>query len=114
MKRITRFDEYQKIAMSTLYSQFKDKGKQLEYGTLALCGETGELANVVKHVVYYKNTSYTSANIVDELSDVLWYVACIADSLDIKLSEIATFNINKVLTKKGGKIDEDKEDGSRN
>lgn len=103
MKRITRFDEYQKIAMSTLYSPFKDKGKQLEYGILALCGEAGELANVVKHVVYYKDTSYTAANIVDELSDVLWYVACIADSLNIKLSEIATFNVDKVLAKKNSK-----------
>ena len=85
--------------MSTLYSQFKDKGKQLEYGTLALCGEAGELANVVKHISYYKDTSYDGANIVDELSDVLWYVACVADSLNIKLSEIATFNVNKILNK---------------
>lgn len=100
MKNITKFDEYQEIAMSTLYSQFKDKGRQLEYGVLALCGEAGELANTLKHVAYYKESHYTNADIVDELSDVLWYAACIADALNIKLSEVATFNIKKVLAKK--------------
>lgn len=99
MKVITELDEYQRLAMSTLYQQFEDKGKQLEYGVLALCGEAGELANVIKHVVYYKDTSMSGADIVDELSDVLWYVSCIADALNVKLSEIATFNIKKVLAK---------------
>ena len=79
-----------------------DKGKQLEYSVLALCVEAGELANVLKHVVYFKDSTYTGADIIDELSDVLWYVACVADSLNIKLSEVATFNIRKVLAK--GKV----------
>ena len=100
MKRIVKFDEYQKIAMGTLYNQFKDKGKQLEYGVLALCGESGELANVIKHIIYYKDTNYNGADIIDELSDVLWYVACIADSINIKLSEVATFNVSKIIKKK--------------
>lgn len=100
MKKIKKFDEYQKIVMDTLYNQFRDKGKQLEYGVLALCGESGELANVIKHIIYYKDTNYNGANIIDELSDVLWYVACIADSINIKLSEVATFNINKIIKKK--------------
>ena len=99
MDKITELDEYQKIAMSTLYSQFEDKGKQLEYGVLALCGEAGELANVVKHVIYYKDSRYDGANLIDELSDVLWYIACIADALNIRLSEVATFNVNKILAK---------------
>ena len=99
MKKVTNLDKYQEIAMSTLYP-FKDKGRQLEYAVLALCGEAGELANTLKHIVYYKDTSVTGANIIDELSDVLWYVACVADALNIKLSEVATFNIKKVLAKK--------------
>jgi len=99
MKKYNEFDEYQNVAMSTLYSQFKDKGRQLEYAILALCGEAGELANTLKHIEYYKDTSYDGANIIDELSDVLWYVACVADSLNIKLSEVATFSIEKVTTK---------------
>ena len=100
MKKVTNLDKYQEMAMSALYP-FKDKGRQLEYAVLALCGEAGELANTLKHIAYYKDTSMTGANIIDELSDVLWYVACVADALNIKLSEVATFNINKVLRKMG-------------
>ena len=92
-------DEYQKKAMDVLYP-FKNKGEQLGYAVLALCGEAGELANVVKKIQYYKDTSLDGKDVINELSDVLWYVACVADSLNIKLSEVATFNIDKVTKKK--------------
>ena len=103
MEKIVKLDEYQKIIMSSLLYPPKDKGKQLEYGVLALCGESGELANVLKKVIYHKETSLSGANIIDELSDVLWYVAYVADALDIKLSELATFSIRKMLTKRTAK-----------
>ena len=99
MKEINGLDEYQKDAMDVLYP-FENKNRQLEYAVLALCGESGELANVIKKIMYYKDTSMAGRNIIDELSDVLWYVACVADSLNIKLSEVATFSINKVTIKK--------------
>jgi len=101
MKRISKLDEYQEKAMSTLY-YFGSKERQLEYAVLALCGETGELANKLKKMIFYKNvsvTKHTKTALIDELSDVLWYVACVADSLNIKLSDVATFNINKILAK---------------
>jgi len=102
MKKITRLDEYQKAAMSTIYP-FKDKGRQLEYAVLALCGESGELANVVKKIVHYKDPLVDGKDVLNELSDVLWYVACVADALNLKLSEVATFNIRKVFAKLGTK-----------
>ena len=99
MDKIINLDEYQKKAKDVLYP-FENKGKQLEYAVLALCGEAGELANVIKKICYYKDTSLNGKDIINELSDVLWYVACVADSLNIKLSEVATFNINKITIKK--------------
>jgi len=98
LKKYYKLNEYQKVAMNVLYP-FKDKCRQLEYAVLALCGEAGELANTLKHIEYYKDTSYNGTNIIDELSDILWYVACVADSLNIKLSEVATFSIEKVLAR---------------
>ena len=98
MKNITKLDEYQEAAMSTIYP-FKDKGRQLEYAVLALCGEAGELANVLKKIVHYKDPSVNGKDLLNELSDVLWYTACVADALNLKLSEIATFNIRKVRAK---------------
>lgn len=108
MKEINNLDEYQKTAMSVLYP-FKDKGEQLEYAVLALCGEAGELANVLKKIFYYKDTSLDGKNLLDELSDVLWYVACIADALDVTLSKVATHSANKVLMKKTTKARADTE-----
>lgn len=102
MKRITSLDEYQKIAMRTLY-QFISKKRQLEYAVIALCGEAGELANVTKKIVFYEKTSVVKIDIIDELSDVLWYVACVADSLDVRLSDVATFNIDKIIAKRDTK-----------
>jgi NTP pyrophosphatase (non-canonical NTP hydrolase) len=98
MKKISKLDEYQKIAMSTFYP-LEDKSRQLEYAVLALCGESGELANTLKKIVYYKDNSKTGKDMIEELSDVLWYVACVADAINIKLSELATFNVNKILAK---------------
>ena len=89
--------------MSSLLYPPEDKGRQLEYGVLALCGESGELANVLKKVVYHKDTSMTGGDVIDELSDVLWYVAYVADALNIKLSELATFSVRKMLTKRDTK-----------
>ena len=98
MHKVTELDKYQKIAMSTLY-YFGSKERQLEYAVLALCGEAGELANVTKKIVYYKDPLVNGKDLLDELSDVLWYTACVADALNIRLSEIATFNIRKVRAK---------------
>lgn len=98
MEDVVNLDEYQRIAMSTLYP-FKDKGRQLEYAVLALCGESGELANTLKKIVFYKDPTLDEKDILNELSDVLWYVACVADALNIKLSELATFNAKKVIMK---------------
>lgn len=97
--KVIELDEYQRVALSRLFHPFEDKKKQLEYGVLALCGESGELANKLKKRIYYGDSSVTRENIIDELSDVFWYVACVADALDVKLSELAAFNIKKILAK---------------
>ena len=99
MKKYYKLDEYQETAMNVLYP-FKNKGEQLEYAVLALYGESGELANTLKKIVYYRDPSVNGKDIINELSDVLWYVACVADALGIKLSEVATFSIEKVLAKR--------------
>lgn len=103
MKKITELDTYQEIIISSLLYPPENKKKQLEHGTLALCGEAGELANVLKKMIYHKDASITKKDIINELSDALWCVTYIADSLNIKLSELATFSIRKMLAKRSTK-----------
>lgn len=87
------FDEYQKWTRSTAI--YPDLGKNLTYPTLGLAGEAGEVANKVKKIYRDKGGELdpdTRHAIANELGDVLWYLARVADELDIPLSVIAIQN----------------------
>lgn len=87
------FDEYQKWTRSTAI--YPNVGSNLVYPTLGLAGEVGEVANKVKKIerdlggIINPDTRHAIAN---ELGDVLWYLARVADELDIPLSIIAIQN----------------------
>jgi|WetSurMetagenome_2_1015567.scaffolds.fasta_scaffold00003_15 NTP pyrophosphatase (non-canonical NTP hydrolase) len=106
MKNINGLNEYQSLALKTL-KIFDDKQKQLEYAIVSLSGEVGEMANLLKKKVYHNKKGITNKAFIDEASDVLWYLACVADALNTNLSNIATYNINKLNKRyKDGKYDE--------
>lgn len=96
------FDEYQKNARLTRYSQSDDKLKELMKFTLGLCGESGEIAEKVKKLLRDDNGEITSerrASMKKELGDVLWYISTLADCFDLSLDEIARFNNEKLLSR---------------
>ena len=97
------FDEYQDAASVTaLYPRRLDN---LEYPTLGLAGEAGEVANIVKKIQRDfggEITIETREKLKDELGDVLWYICACADELGLTLKEIAEFNVEK-LAKRHGK-----------
>ncbi len=79
--------------------------RALEYLTLGLVGEAGEVANKLKKVIRgdYQDPKLGSAipeavryEIIDELGDVLWYVAQLSIVLDIRLSSVMEQNIRKL------------------
>lgn len=79
--------------------------RALEYLTLGLVGEAGEVANKLKKVIRgdYKDLKLGSAipeevrdKIVDELGDVLWYVAQLSIVLDTRLSTVMEQNLYKL------------------
>lgn len=74
-----------------------------EYTILGLCGEAGELANQWKKVLRDDNGVITDARfekLVDELGDVLWYLAMIAHELSISLDTVAERNLQKLSARK--------------
>lgn len=91
------FEEYQSEASQTaLYPRRLDN---LEYPTLGLAGEAGEVANIVKKIQRDHGgvlTDDTRAKLKDELGDVLWYISACADELGLTLDEIAGFNVEKL------------------
>ena len=94
-------DEYQKQAMST--AVYPNIGSNPTYPTLGLCGESGELAEKMKKAIRDDGgviTETRRTEMIKELSDVLWYVAAMANELGMTLSGVAKINIDKLASRK--------------
>ncbi|MBX4201791.1 nucleoside triphosphate pyrophosphohydrolase family protein [Candidatus Saccharibacteria bacterium] len=98
-------DEYQKRALST----------NINHGTFVffdrmfgLVGESGEMADKVKKWIRDDKADWDKLDkqaMMDELGDVLWYVATLAEVLGYGLDEVAQHNIEKLASrKKRGKL----------
>lgn len=96
------FEEYQTEASQT--ALYPRRMSNLEYPTLGLAGEAGEVANIVKKIQRDNEgiiTDETRAKLKDELGDVLWYISACADELGLTLADIAAFNVNKLAKRHG-------------
>jgi len=93
---ITLLDNYQKLATKTaIYGE----GNKINYPILGLLGEAGEIANKYKKVLRDDAGLLTEEKreaLLDELGDVLWYCAALANDLDATLAHVATRNIEKL------------------
>ena len=84
-----KLNDYQVAAMATaVYTEYVG----LAYTSLGLAGEAGEIANKVKKI-YRDNdgelTRQAQADLMDELGDVLWYVAALATEIGYDLDDVA-------------------------
>ena len=92
-----KFEDYQSEASQT--ALYPRRLENLEYPTLGLAGEAGEVANIVKKIQRDHCgvvTDDVRDKLKDELGDVLWYISACADELGLTLSEIAEFNVLKL------------------
>jgi NTP pyrophosphatase (non-canonical NTP hydrolase) len=91
------FREYQEKAKLTAI--YPNMGNNLTYPTLGLTGEAGEIANKVKKIERDDKgflSLKTRDQLIDELGDVLWYIAALATELGADLNDIAKINIVKL------------------
>lgn len=73
------------------------------YSSYGLGSEAGEVLGKFKKIIRdHKGITSPEAKeaLGDELGDILWYVARVADDLGISLKDIASNNINKLLSRK--------------
>jgi len=87
---------YQQQAMQTA---IYPKQHRVIYPALKLNGEAGEVAEHVGKALRDDGGDITDESreaIIKEIGDVLWYVAALANDLDVSLEEIAQQNIKKL------------------
>lgn len=87
------FGTYQRGAQRT--ASTVDALDKLVNGALGLAGEGGEVADLIKKHLF-QGHELDREKLVDELGDVLWYIAELAAGLGVTLDEIARHNIDKL------------------
>ena len=87
------FNQYQKEAFD-LISEDGRKDMVLN-GVLGLAGESGECCDIVKKN-RFQGHELNKEHLIEELGDVMWYIAEAASGLGVTLEEVAQYNLDKL------------------
>lgn len=92
--KINEFDWFQFQTRRTAGS-FDSKKDAINCWALGLAGETGELVDSIKKH-HYHGKPISRTHLVNEMGDVLWYLARLSDELEIPLSQVVNTNVEKL------------------
>ncbi|MDQ6985051.1 MAG: nucleoside triphosphate pyrophosphohydrolase family protein [Candidatus Dojkabacteria bacterium] len=91
--------EYIKKALRTEpkleFTKTKYIDERLEHAFIGICSEAGEIADLLKKVKIYKK-NIEKIEILEEASDLLWYIAIICDYYKVSFEELMEMNIKKL------------------
>jgi NTP pyrophosphatase (non-canonical NTP hydrolase) len=99
-------NDYQKSARKFFLIEGDEK-TQLHYLSLGLCEEAGEVAGKVKRIMRDDGGELTEERLMEiilELGDTLWYLATLADILEVPLSVVAWNNIRKLTDRRNRNV----------
>lgn len=85
-------NDYQRMALRTAG---EDRSKWLDNAVFGLCGEAGECIDIVKKH-RFQGHELDREKLIDECSDVCWYVALLCSALDVSLEEVMQHNVDKL------------------
>ncbi|MBQ3322356.1 MAG: nucleoside triphosphate pyrophosphohydrolase family protein [Firmicutes bacterium] len=101
-------NEYQKLAMRTndgestyrICAAFASHDAEYDMGgivmaTMGLSGEVGELTDMIKKWIFH-DSGMDITHAKKELGDIMWYIACMAESFGWSLDEIMQLNVDKL------------------
>ena len=87
-------NEYQSLAMTTMNKALSER-EILINSVMGLCGESGEVIDLVKKHVSHGHP-LNKEKLIDELGDVAWYLAECAYILGVPLEAVLMRNIEKL------------------
>lgn len=88
-------NEYQKLAMRTASGMNHEHHGMLMNGVLGLCGESGEVADLVKKATF-QGHELDFEHVAKELGDIAWYLALSATAIGYDLETVMQMNIDKL------------------
>ena len=101
-------NEYQNEAMRTVSKiAAASGGNLLLEGVMGLCGETGEVMDLVKKHIF-QGHELDKDKVARELGDVAWYLAIAAQGIGYDLETVFQMNIDKLRARYPDGFDVDK------
>lgn len=91
-------NEYQKLALRTASMEVSEdiaSSFDLLNCALGLCGESGEVADIIKKNIF-QGHEINKQEIAEELGDVAWYLAVASYAIGIDLESVMKQNIDKL------------------
>lgn len=94
---------YIKAAVSTESNDFQEIWARLEkpkiirilHAGMGLSTESGELLDALKKYIYY-GKKLDEVNLQEEMGDIFWYCAILADALGVSFTEVMLKNLAKL------------------
>lgn len=86
--------EYQVKAMRTASSLSREN--LLLNGVMGLNGEAGECIDLMKKAMF-QGHELDKEKLLDELGDILWYVAITCEGLGTTMDKTMTYNVEKLM-----------------
>lgn len=86
-------NEYQALARRTQNPALNGH-ERLLHALFGLCSEVGEIHSLYQKV--YQGHALDTADVVDELGDLLWFAGELCDVLGLRLEYVATHNVEKL------------------
>jgi len=91
------FDQYQQLALRTA-KHFNHLETDLVHAALGIATEGGEFTTNVKRAAIYDKPidEKMRGELVEELGDLMWYVALACSKLNVRLELVCQWNIEKL------------------
>lgn len=81
--------------------------KRLLHAGIGLSTEAGEFLDALKKHIFY-GKELDKVNLAEEMGDLFWYMAIVADELGFEFEEVMERNITKLKARYGEKFSEEK------